>query len=155
MVCLCVFYIVYVSVHFLSYCLNLDSILVILGLINRLIRLDHVKMSSDVGVGVSLSSLTIDCISARQNGQCCSWDAHVIQKPLQIGNWYLVLCQLNKHWMVCILSVYDTHRCVHGSNRAIPFRSKHKVHESSRTLNFRNCSRNKCRGSTTLSCSFR
>lgn len=81
-------FIVYFSVLFLlfnqwilSYCLNLDSIFV-LGLINRLIRLDHVKMSSDVGVGVSLSSLTIDCISARQNGQCWSCDAHVIQKPL-------------------------------------------------------------------------
>lgn len=42
---------------------------------------DHVKKSSDVGV--SLSSFTIDTISARHNGQCCNCDAHVIQKPLK------------------------------------------------------------------------
>lgn len=44
--------------------------MLVFELIDRLIRLDHVNISSDVGVGVSLSSLTSDCISARQNGQC-------------------------------------------------------------------------------------
>lgn len=42
----------------------------------------HVRKSSDVGV--SLSSFTIDTISARHNGQCCNCDAHVIQKPLEL-----------------------------------------------------------------------
>lgn len=48
----------------------------------------------------------------------------------------------------------DTYLCWHGSIRTVPFISKHNVHESSRTLNFRNCSRNRCRGSTILSCGF-
>lgn len=44
---------------------------------------------------------------------------------------------------------------MHGSSRTIPFRSKQSVHESSRTLIFRNCSRKRCRGRTILSWSFR
>lgn len=40
--------------------------------------------SSLVGVGVSLSSLTIDTIAARHNGHWCSCDAHVMQKPLNV-----------------------------------------------------------------------
>lgn len=49
----------------------------------------------------------------------------------------------------------DIYLCVHGSNLTMPFKSKHKVHESSRTLSLRNCSRNKWRGRTILSWSFR
>lgn len=45
--------------------------------------------------------------------------------------------------------------CLHGSRRTQPFKSKHNVHESSRTLSLRNCSKNKCLGNTILSCSFK
>ena len=36
--------------------------------------------------------------------------------------------------------------CLQGSNCTDAFLSKHSVHESSRTLNFLNCSKYKCRG---------
>lgn len=49
----------------------------------------------------------------------------------------------------------ETHLCLHGSNRIVAFRSKQSVQESSRTLNLRSCSKNKCRGRTILSCSLR
>lgn len=45
--------------------------------------------------------------------------------------------------------------CEQGSNRTMPFKSKHKVQESSRTLSFRNCSKNRWRGNTILSWSLR
>lgn len=74
---------VYLLLDF-AYWLNLKSDIDVVSINRAIIGLDHVKMSSDVGVGVSLSSFTIDWISARQNGQCCSCDAQVIQKPLQM-----------------------------------------------------------------------
>lgn len=52
-------------------------------------------------------------------------------------------------------SIRLSHLCLHGSSRTFPFASKHSVHESSCTLILRNCSRNRWRGNTILSCSFK
>lgn len=65
----------------------------------------------------------------------------------QYPNWLIQTSAFN--------SIAHPHLWVHGSNRTMPFKSKHKVHESSRTLNFRSCSKNKWRGKTILSWSFR
>lgn len=126
---------------------------------------NHVNNSSIVGV--SHSSWTMDTISARHSGQYCNCDAHVIQKPL---NWNNQKRRFNlgilfrprvRQIYMSLLGLYQTefrmvfYLCEQGSSRTMPFKSKHSVQESSRTLSFRNCSRNKWRGNTTLSWSLR
>lgn len=111
-----------------------------------LATLHYHVIKSSLGVGVSSSSCTVTTISARHNGQYCNWEAHFLQNPLWEN--YLYIFRI-ANWLA-----QNTHLCLHGSKRMIPFESKHNVHESSRTLNFRSWSRNMCRGNTILSCAF-
>lgn len=97
--------------------------------------------------GLSISSCTVAIISPRHIGQYCNWLAQFVQNPLYNQN----VC-LYCHCYV--MEMKKTHLCLHGSILIVPFMSKHSVHESSRTLSLRSCSKNKCLGRTILSWGF-
>lgn len=84
-------------------------------------------------------------------------DLYAIRHWSSLAMWLLLWPKPWSHWHQSEFDKqkWNCYLCVHGSSRTTPFRSKHKVHESSRTLSFRNCSRNKWRGNTILSWSFR